>query len=135
MNGCGLYLSRVQSPISRRHEIEFGAEPGETKAIGVFALRGTSEEGEDMNFKGVLVAVATGAVMFGAMAVPALAAGSGNAKASPCGAAHGAFADQNGNFGFLGEAGGTPGYHNGAVGQEPGATGSNNSHTGCQAQK
>jgi hypothetical protein len=43
------------------------------------------------------------------------------------GAVHGAFANENGNFGFLGEAGGTPGYHNGAVGQDPGATGSNNS--------
>jgi hypothetical protein len=88
-----------------------------------------------MNFKGVLVAVAAGAVMFGAMAVPALAGGSGNSKASACGAAHGAFADENGNFGFLGEVGGTPGYHNGAVGQQSGATGHNNSHTGCQPQK
>ena len=43
------------------------------------------------------------------------------------GAAHGAFANVNGNFGFLGEVGGTPGYHGGAVGQDPGATGSNNS--------
>ena len=42
-------------------------------------------------------------------------------------AAHGAFANVNGNFGFLGALGGTPGYHNGAVGQEPGATGYNNS--------
>jgi hypothetical protein len=57
--------------------------------------------------------------------------GSGTRSPSPCGAVHGAFADVNGNFGFLGEAGGTPGYHNGAVGQEPGATGYNNSHTGC----
>ena len=47
--------------------------------------------------------------------------------ASPCGAIHGAFADVNGNFGFLGDAGGTPGYHEGAVGQDPGATGYNNS--------
>jgi hypothetical protein len=43
------------------------------------------------------------------------------------GAAHGAFANVNGNFGFLGALGGTPGYHGGAVGQDPGATGSNNS--------
>jgi hypothetical protein len=43
------------------------------------------------------------------------------------GAAHGAFANVNGNFGFLGAAGGTPGYHDGAVGQDAGATGSNNS--------
>lgn len=74
----------------------------------------------------------TGALLFGSMAVPALAA-SENAQASPCGATHGAFADQNGNFGFLGDVGGTPGYHNGAVGQESGATGYNNSHTSCQA--
>lgn len=43
------------------------------------------------------------------------------------GAIHGAFANVNGNFGFLGDLGGTPGYHNGAVGQDPGATGYNNS--------
>jgi hypothetical protein len=47
---------------------------------------------------------------------------------SDSGAAHGAFANENGNFGFLGELGGTPGYHDGAVGQDPGATGYNNSH-------
>ena len=28
---------------------------------------------------------------------------------------------------------GTPGYHDGAVGQDPGATGYNNSHTDCQS--
>jgi len=72
------------------------------------------------------------AILAGA-AVPALAAGSGDgSNASPCGAAHGAYADVNGNFGFLGQAGGTPGYHDGAVGQDPGATGYNNSHTFCQ---
>jgi hypothetical protein len=65
------------------------------------------------------------------MAVPGVAAGSENSKASDCGASHGAFADVNGNFGWLGELGGTPGYHNGAVGQEPGATGYNNSHVDC----
>ena len=48
-------------------------------------------------------------------------------EASPCGAIHGAFANVNGDFGFLGELGGTPGYHDGAVGQDPGATGYNNS--------
>ena len=65
-----------------------------------------------------------------ARAVPACA-GSDNSNASPCGATHGAFADVNGNFGFLGTAGGTPGYHGGAVGQDPGATGYNNSHVDC----
>jgi hypothetical protein len=66
-----------------------------------------------------------------ALALPAVA-GADN-QASPCGAVHGAFANVNGNFGFLGAAGGTPGYHNGAVGQDPGATGFNNSHTDCQS--
>lgn len=67
-----------------------------------------------------------------AMAVPAFAGGSENSNASTCGATHGAFADVNGNFGFLGAVGGTPGYHGGAVGQDPGATGYNNSHVDCR---
>ena len=67
-----------------------------------------------------------------ALAVMSLAlvgatAASADNNAAPCGAAHGAFANVNGNFGFLGESGGTPGYHDGAVGQDAGATGSNNS--------
>jgi hypothetical protein len=66
-----------------------------------------------------------------ALSIPAAASADGNP--SPCGAVHGAFADVNGNFGFLGQAGGTPGYHDGAVGQDPGATGYNNSNTGCQS--
>lgn len=74
-------------------------------------------------------------VVAGALALPlggvAFADSSGS-NASTCGAAHGAFADQNGNFGFLGPLGGTPGYHGGATGQTPGATGYNNSHTNCQ---
>ena len=60
---------------------------------------------------------------------------SGTALASPandgaqCGtdAASGAFLAGSGNYGWLGVLGGTPGYHD-AVGQEPGATGYNNSH-------
>jgi hypothetical protein len=64
-----------------------------------------------------------------ALAIPAASlAASNNNQASDSGATHGAFADVNGNFGFLGEAGGTPGYHDGAVGQDQGATGYNNSH-------
>jgi hypothetical protein len=59
-----------------------------------------------------------------ALAIPAVA---GANQASTCGATHGAFANVNGNFGFLGGLGGTPGYHDGAVGQDPGATGYNNS--------
>ncbi len=82
--------------------------------------------------KKTIIGIALSALMLGAAALPALAAGSGDgSQASPCGAVHGAFADVNGNFGFLGQAGGTPGYHDGAVGQDPGATGYNNSSTGC----
>jgi hypothetical protein len=72
----------------------------------------------------------TAATAIAALAIPAVA---GANQASPCGATHGAFANVNGNFGFLGDVGGTPGYHNGAVGQDPGATGYNNSNTGCQS--
>jgi hypothetical protein len=68
-----------------------------------------------------------------AVILAGLVAGSGTAAAAPssCGATHGAFANVNGNFGWLGAVGGTPGYHH-AVGQQPGATGYNNSTTGCQ---
>ena len=69
-------------------------------------------------------------VVVAALAIPALGSAANNS--SPCGADHGAFADVNGNFGFLGADGGTPGYHSGAVGQDAGATGSNNSSTSCQ---
>ena len=55
------------------------------------------------------------------------------ANASPCGAVHGAFASVNGNCGFIGQVyQGAPNYHGGVMGQEPGATGYNNSHTDCQ---
>ena len=71
--------------------------------------------------KKILTSVAIVSML--AMALPALAAPSSS------GACHGAFANVNGNFGWLGPLGGTPGYHD-AVGQEPGATGYNNSQ-GC----
>ena len=79
----------------------------------------------------------TGLVLFAVIALSgtALAAGpSDGSKASPCGANHGAFADASasGNFGWLGPLGGTPGYH-GAVGQDPGATGYNNSQSSCHS--
>lgn len=77
--------------------------------------------------KKLIIGVLASAGMVAAMSVPALAGSSGS-KASDCGAVHGAFADVNGNFGFLGALGGTPGYHGGAVGQDPGATGYNNSN-------
>ena len=63
----------------------------------------------------------------------ALPAASSASNASPCGATHGAFANENGNFGAIGqEYRGAPNYHGGVRGQEPGATGYNNSHTNCQ---
>lgn len=86
-----------------------------------------------MSIKKIAFAGAATALFMGSLALPAFAAGNGDgSQASACGAVHGAFADVNGNFGFLGPLGGTPGYHNGAVGQQPGATGSNNSSTDCQ---
>lgn len=80
----------------------------------------------------VKIAIAVSMVMatsgFGmAVVVPAISHAA--SQPSACGAVHGAFANVNGNFGWLGPLGGTPGYH-GAVGQEPGATGYNNSQ-GC----
>ena len=82
-----------------------------------------------MNIKKLALGAAVGTVMLASFAAPTFAAGN---NASACGASHGAFANVNGNFGFLGDLGGTPGYHDGATGQEPGATGFNNSHTNCQ---
>jgi hypothetical protein len=79
-----------------------------------------------MSIKKVVAGTVLSALMLGGVA------GSVAAAPSACGEAHGAFASEYGNFGFLGEAGGTPGYHNGARGQQPGATGYNNSHTNCQ---
>ena len=54
-----------------------------------------------MTIKTVLAtAAATGVLLVSAL--PAFAAGSADSHASDCGATHGAFADQNGNFGWLG---------------------------------
>jgi hypothetical protein len=94
--------------------------------------RDAAEKGTAMK-KGI--ALATAVV---ALAIPATSlAASGNSNASDSGATHGAFADVNDDFGFLGALGGTP-YYDGslghdeqgewAVGQDPGATGYNNSH-------
>ena len=80
-----------------------------------------------MRKKIVATGIAGGIAM--ALAIPGVAFAN---NASSCGATHGAFANVNGNFGFLGQEGGTPGYHGGAVGQDPGATGYNNSNTNCQ---
>jgi hypothetical protein len=70
------------------------------------------------------------AVIIPAVSHAAPGAGDGS-HASLCGSGHGAFADVNGNFGWLGAEGGAAGYH-GVVGQQPSATGYNNSHTNCQ---
>jgi hypothetical protein len=72
-----------------------------------------------------LIVVATA---LAAMAIPATAGADNHASCN--GAAHGAFANVNGNFGWLGQEGGAAGYH-GVVGQTPGATGYNNSHVDC----
>lgn len=70
----------------------------------------------------ILVALGLGTTM-------AVAGDKANDNRSDQGNYHAADASQYGNYGFLGEVGGTPGYHNGATGQEPTATGYNNSHS------
>lgn len=79
-----------------------------------------------MNIKKLAIAGAASAIMLSSFAGAAFA--SPAADNAQCGtdASSGAFLAGDGNYGFLGEVGGTPGYHN-AVGQEPGATGYNNS--------
>lgn len=96
-----------------------------------------------MNFKKILIGAAAAGLLL-ANASGAFAAGGVN-NASSCGAAHGAFNFQNSVYGeqvtlpngntvlnssAYGQAGGSP-VSNGGVGQEPGATGYNNSHTDC----
>jgi hypothetical protein len=81
--------------------------------------------------KTIYLAAFAGALAFSGAAFAAT--GNPDPNRSPCGAAHAAAANQNGNFGFLGkEFQGAPNYHGGIQGQEPGATGYNNSHTDCQ---
>ena len=83
----------------------------------------------------------TGAFLLGSMAVPALAANPGYGEqpgydqSSACGQAHGSFSyfDGDTNLGGKSLGPGTPVYHGGAVGQDTGATGYNNSHTDCQS--
>ena len=82
--------------------------------------------------KGRVIGVVAAIGMFSMVLTGVAAANSGiggdpGSNGSPCGAVHGAFADVNGNFGYIGPLGGTPGLHDGAVGQDPGATGYNNS--------
>jgi hypothetical protein len=86
------------------------------------------------------------AVLLGVLAGLLVAVFPASAAPSACGAVHGAFNSHNSVYGqpgtpggvsdsnnssYFGQAGGSAGY-NGAVGQEPGATGYNNSNTGCQ---
>lgn len=80
-----------------------------------------------MNIKKLTIGAAATALMFGSLAIPAFASPAADNAQCNTGAASGAFLAGDGNYGFLGGVGGTPGYHNGAVGQEPGATGYNNS--------
>lgn len=80
-----------------------------------------------MNIRKILAGAAATGLMLSSMATAAFA--SPAADNAQCGtdAASGAFLAGDSNYGFLGALGGTPGYHNGAVGQETEATGSNNS--------
>ena len=76
--------------------------------------------------KNIVMAVLALTLVLAFAAMPVVAA-----HAQSCvGDTHGAFANDNGDFGFLGALGGTPGYHDGAVGQQPYATGYNNSTAG-----
>jgi hypothetical protein len=111
----------VRGFASGRIVVETGGG-GLSGALGHGAPHVCGQEGRNMK---KVITLATAVV---ALAVPATAlADSGYSQASYSGAQHGAFADQNGDFGWLGALGGTPGYHD-AFGQDPGATGYNNSH-------
>lgn len=82
-----------------------------------------------MKIKRIIVAMA----MASAVAVPVIALGAGPASAdSPAGACHGAFANVNGNFGFLGTTGlpFSASSIGGGVPAGPGAAGYNNSVNG-----
>ena len=95
-----------------------------------------------MNIKKFLIGVSASVAMLGALSVPAFAASGGlgygeqpgYSQASGCGATHGSFSyfDGETNLGVNSLGPGTPEYHDGAVGQEVGATGFNNSQTDCQ---
>lgn len=90
-------------------------------------------KGNQMRNK-ILAGLIAGSAILGAPAVAFAAGQSDGSQASSCGTAHAAQADIYGNYGYLGQEGGAPGAHNGAVGQQPDATGYNNSHTNCQSQ-
>ena len=86
--------------------------------------------------KRFLIGATAGAVMIGSMVAPAFAGNGkedgeqpGYSHASQCGAGHGSFGyfGQETNLGVNSLGPGTPVYHDGATGQETGATGYNNS--------
>jgi len=83
----------------------------------------------------VVFGTAAALILIGGASGAAFAATTPNntSNGSYCGSYHAARADVYGNYGSLGSEGGTPGAHNGAVGQDPGATGYNNSHGDCQS--
>jgi hypothetical protein len=82
--------------------------------------------------KKVILAALGGAGLVVALSAPAIATAGAAApgQASCSGATHGAFASVNGSFGSVVGHGGTP-VANQANGQEPGATGYNNSNVVC----
>src|SRR3989344_4405065 len=90
---------------------------------------------QQIKLKKLIIAGVAAIGVLAAAAVPALAARPGYgeqpgySQASACGQAHGSFAyfDGETNLGVKNLGPGTPTYHNGAEGQEPGATGYNNS--------
>lgn len=85
------------------------------------------EGGENMNIKKFLAGTAVGALMLVSTAVPAFASPAAPNAQCGTGASSGAFLMGEYNYGDYLSHGGTPVYHDGAVGQDAGATGYNNS--------
>ena len=98
-------------------------------------MRSQGKGGEKTMMKKLLVGISAAALL-GVLATPALAERPeygeqpGYEQANSCGAGHGSFAyfDGDTNLGVNSLGPGTPVYHNGATGQDAGATGYNNSH-------
>ncbi len=81
-----------------------------------------------MNLKTMLLGISASAVMLGSTAVPVFASPANDGAQCDTDAASGAFLMGEYNYGDYLAHGGTPVYHNGATGQDAGATGYNNSH-------
>src|SRR5262245_55895951 len=102
----------------------------------------TGVQSPKINVKKIIAEGAATVGLAAGLALPTLAATGGNdygeqpeySKASACGQAHGAYSyfDGDTNLGSKSLGPGTPVYHGGATGQEPGATGYNNSQVDCQ---